>query len=99
MLSNDYYSCFIEAANCYHYYHSCFSESAYETEFQHLLRGREGIVGDMHLPEVKGLKPPQAEAMMRLTKLPAFKALAKGVQNNPVRVDLCQINKCVRTNQ
>lgn len=63
---------------------ACFRESAYEAEFQHLLRGREGMVEHTHLPEVKGLKPPQAEAMMRLTKLPAFKALAKAVQNNPV---------------
>ena len=50
----------------------------------------------MHLPEVKGLKPPQAEAMVRLTKLPAFKALAKAVQNNPVRGNH---KMCLRTNK
>ena len=60
------------------------SDSTYSDEFQHLLRGQEGIVKDVAAIKVEGLKPQQIADMMRLCKLQAFRNLPKRVQNNPV---------------
>ena len=59
------------------------SESSYDVEFNHLLRGMEGIVTDSP-PSVAGLSPQQAQSMQRLAQLPAFSNVAALVHNNAV---------------
>ena len=63
------------------------SESAYDVEFDHLLRGMEVIVTDK-LASISGLNPQQVQNMVRLAKLPAFRNVDKLVQKNTVSVTL-----------
>ena len=62
-----------------------FSESTYEAEFQHMLRGMEGVMTDRSaVPQVEGLSQQQAERMMKLAKLPAMKNLPQKVTSTAV---------------
>lgn len=63
------------------------SEPAYDSEFQHFLRGKEIVLNGMSLPKVKGLTSEQSEAMVRLSRLPAFSDLVDKVQADEVSVD------------
>uniref|UniRef100_A0A8C3AR66 Cytoplasmic dynein 1 heavy chain 1 n=1 Tax=Cyclopterus lumpus TaxID=8103 RepID=A0A8C3AR66_CYCLU len=56
------------------------SEPSYDVEFQHFLRGKEIVLTGMSLPKVKGLTTEQSEAMVRLSRLPAFGDLVEKVQ-------------------
>ncbi|KAL6478123.1 hypothetical protein MHYP_G00139580 [Metynnis hypsauchen] len=56
------------------------SEPPYDTEFQHFLRGKEIVLTGTAVPKVKGLTTEQSEAMVRLSRLPAFKDLVAKVQ-------------------
>ncbi|XP_047193613.1 cytoplasmic dynein 1 heavy chain 1 isoform X1 [Scophthalmus maximus] len=56
------------------------SEPSYDVEFQHYLRGKEIVLTGMSLPKVKGLTTDQCEAMVRLSRLPAFKDLVSKVE-------------------
>ncbi|XP_034530779.1 cytoplasmic dynein 1 heavy chain 1 [Notolabrus celidotus] len=56
------------------------SEPSYDTEFQHYLRGKEIVLTGMSLPKVKGLTTEQSEAMVRLSRLPAFGDLVSNVE-------------------
>ncbi|XP_077866279.1 cytoplasmic dynein 1 heavy chain 1-like [Saccoglossus kowalevskii] len=58
------------------------SEPDYEVEFQHLLRGSEKQLHDRSIPKYKGLTNDKVLAMMRLTKLPAFKGLPNFVASD-----------------
>lgn len=60
------------------------SEPAYDAEFQHFLRGKEIVLTGMALPKVKGLTTEQSEAMVRLSRLPAFKELVDKVEADDV---------------
>lgn len=66
---------------------SCFSEPSYDSEFQHFLRGKEIVLTGMSLPKVKGLTTEQCEAMVRLSRLPAFSDLVDKVQADEVSLD------------
>ncbi|XP_064623935.1 cytoplasmic dynein 1 heavy chain 1-like isoform X3 [Lineus longissimus] len=55
-------------------------EATYEAEYQHFLRGQEGLLIDRAIPKIKFLTPEQNEALAKLAKLPAFKHLVKEVQ-------------------
>lgn len=63
------------------------SEPSYDAEFQHFLRGKEIVLTGTSLPKVKGLTSDQSEAMVRLSRLPAFKDLVAKVQADEVRMD------------
>lgn len=65
--TNDFYNC---------------SEKTYDAEFQHLLRGQEGVMESR--PNIKGLSPQQVDAMLKLAKLKPFKDIRSEVQDNPV---------------
>ena len=67
----------------YVHYYASVSESSYDLEFNHLLRGMEGIVTERP-PSEAGLNPEQAQRMLRLAQLPAFANVAKLVQQNTV---------------
>ncbi|XDV43881.1 hypothetical protein PO909_012272 [Leuciscus waleckii] len=56
------------------------SEPSYDAEFQHFLRGKEIVLSGASVPKVKGLSGEQAEAMVRLSRVPAFKDLVSTVQ-------------------
>ncbi|TMS21226.1 Cytoplasmic dynein 1 heavy chain 1 [Larimichthys crocea] len=56
------------------------SELSYDVEFQHFLRGKEIVLTGMSLPKVKGLTSEQSEAMVRLSRLPAFSDLVDKVE-------------------
>ncbi|XP_018619664.2 cytoplasmic dynein 1 heavy chain 1 isoform X1 [Scleropages formosus] len=56
------------------------SEPSFDAEFQHFLRGKEIVLTGTALPKVKGLSTEQTEAMIRLSRLPAFKDLVSKVQ-------------------
>uniref|UniRef100_H3C202 Dynein cytoplasmic 1 heavy chain 1 n=1 Tax=Tetraodon nigroviridis TaxID=99883 RepID=H3C202_TETNG len=56
------------------------SEPSYDSEFQHFLRGKEIVLTGTSLPKVKGLSSEQSEAMVRLSRLPAFSDLVNKVQ-------------------
>ncbi|XP_037097970.1 cytoplasmic dynein 1 heavy chain 1 isoform X1 [Syngnathus acus] len=58
------------------------SEPSYDTEFQHFLRGKEIVLTGTTLPKVKGLTTEQCEAMIRLSRLPAFKDLVTKIQSD-----------------
>lgn len=60
------------------------SEPSYDSEFQHFLRGKEIVLTGMSLPKVKGLTTEQSEAMVRLSRLPAFKDLVAKVEADEV---------------
>lgn len=62
------------------------SEPSYDTEFQHFLRGKEIVLTGTVLPKVKGLTSDQCEAMVRLSRLPAFKDLVAKVEADEVCV-------------
>ncbi|XP_016335882.1 cytoplasmic dynein 1 heavy chain 1 [Sinocyclocheilus anshuiensis] len=56
------------------------SEPSFDAEFQHFLRGKEIVLSGTTMPKVKGLSSEQSEAMVRLSRLPAFKDLVSKVQ-------------------
>ncbi|XP_016305378.1 LOW QUALITY PROTEIN: cytoplasmic dynein 1 heavy chain 1-like [Sinocyclocheilus anshuiensis] len=56
------------------------SEPSFDAEFQHFLRGKEIVLRGTTVPKVKGLSSEQSEAMVRLSRLPAFKDLVAKVQ-------------------
>jgi len=62
------------------------SESTYDAEFLHLMRGKEGSKM-ASLPKIDWLDQGQLERMVRLEKLPAFKGLT-------VTVDSTQVCHC-----
>lgn len=62
------------------------SEPSYDSEFQHFLRGKEIVLTGMTLPKVKGLSSDQSEAMVRLSRLPAFSDLVNKVEADEVSV-------------
>lgn len=62
------------------------SEPSYDSEFQHFLRGKEIVLTGMSLPKVKGLSSEQSEAMVRLSRLPAFSDLVNKVEADEVSV-------------
>lgn len=66
---------------------SLFSEPSYDSEFQHFLRGKEIVLTGTTLPKVKGLTSEQSEAMVRLSRLPAFSDLVDKVQADEVNAD------------
>uniref|UniRef100_A0A8D0MPF5 Cytoplasmic dynein 1 heavy chain 1 n=1 Tax=Sus scrofa TaxID=9823 RepID=A0A8D0MPF5_PIG len=55
-------------------------EPTYEAEFQHFLRGKEIVLSAGSTPKIPGLTVEQAEAVVRLSCLPAFKDLIAKVQ-------------------
>lgn len=60
---------------------SNYSEPNFEHEFNHFLRGREGILPGQPTIHVPGLNPDQLEGATALSKLPAFKNLQKNLDN------------------
>uniref|UniRef100_A0A2K5END2 Cytoplasmic dynein 1 heavy chain 1 n=1 Tax=Aotus nancymaae TaxID=37293 RepID=A0A2K5END2_AOTNA len=52
----------------------------YDAEFQHFLRGKEIVLSAGSTPRIQGLTVEQAEAVVRLSCLPAFKDLIAKVQ-------------------
>ncbi|MBN3298743.1 DYHC1 protein, partial [Amia calva] len=56
------------------------SEPSFDPEFQHFLRGKEIVLTGTVLPKIKGLSTDQTEAMIRLSRLPAFKDLVSKVE-------------------
>ena len=50
-------------------------EPNFETEFDHFLRGKEGMISGQSALKVEGLTAEQLEACTALIKLPAFKAI------------------------
>lgn len=62
-----------------------FSEPSYDPEFQHFLREKEIVLTGTAVPKVKDLNTEQSEAMMRLSRLPAFRELVAKVQADEVR--------------
>uniref|UniRef100_A0A2K6TE78 Cytoplasmic dynein 1 heavy chain 1 n=1 Tax=Saimiri boliviensis boliviensis TaxID=39432 RepID=A0A2K6TE78_SAIBB len=55
-------------------------EPTYDAEFQHFLRGKEIVLSAGSTPRIQGLTVEQAEAVVRLSCLPAFKDLIAKVQ-------------------
>lgn len=55
-------------------------EPTYDAEFQHFLRGKEIVLSAGSTPKIQGLTVEQAEAVVRLSSLPAFKDLIAKVQ-------------------
>jgi hypothetical protein len=62
---------------------SGFSESTYDLEFQHMLRGKEGTK-ITSLPKISWLDQGQLERMVRLKKLSAFSGLTESVESSDV---------------
>jgi hypothetical protein len=61
-------------------------EPTYDAEFQHFLRGKEIVLSAGSTPKIQGLTVEQAEAVVRLSCLPAFKDLIAKVQADEVSV-------------
>lgn len=61
------------------------SEPNFEHEFNHLLRGREGILPGQPTIHYPGLNPDQLEGATALSKLPAFKNLQRKLDDVEVR--------------
>lgn len=61
-------------------------EPTYDAEFQHFLRGKEIVLSAGSTPKIQGLTMEQAEAVVRLSCLPAFKDLIAKVQADEVIV-------------
>jgi len=59
------------------------SESTYDAEFLHLMRGKEGSKMTS-LPKISWLDQGQLERVVRLEKLPAFKGLVVTVESSEV---------------
>jgi len=59
------------------------SESTYDAEFLHLMRGKEGSQLTS-LPKISWLDQGQLERVVRLERLPAFKGLAITVESSEV---------------
>uniref|UniRef100_G1PMK1 AAA+ ATPase domain-containing protein n=1 Tax=Myotis lucifugus TaxID=59463 RepID=G1PMK1_MYOLU len=55
-------------------------EPTYDAEFQHFLRGKEIVLTAGSTPTIQGLTVEQAEAVVRLSCLPAFRDLIAKVQ-------------------
>lgn len=73
--------------NLNHFNLSLSSEPSYDGEFQHYLRGKEIVLTGTSLPKVKGLTTEQSEAMVRLSRLPAFGDLVDKVEADEVSFD------------
>ncbi|CAM1332552.1 DYNC1H1 (predicted) [Pycnogonum litorale] len=58
------------------------SEVGFEIEFQHLLRGKEGIIPGKVSLSIDGLEQENSESVVALTKLSAFKTLIEKVESN-----------------
>lgn len=61
-----------------------YREPTYDAEFQHFLRGKEMVLNTGSTPKIQGLTMEQAEAVVRLSCLPAFKDLIAKVQADEV---------------
>lgn len=61
-------------------------EPTYDAEFQHFLRGKEIVLSAGSTPKIQGLTVEQAEAVVRLSCLPAFKDLIAKVQADEVSI-------------
>lgn len=61
-----------------------FSEPSYDPEFQHFLREKEIVLTGTTVPKVTDLSTEQSEAMVRLSRLPAFRDLVVKVQADEV---------------
>lgn len=59
------------------------SESSYDLEFLHMMRGKEGTKMTS-VPKINWLEHGQLERMVRLEKLPAFKGLTETVESSEV---------------
>lgn len=59
-------------------------EPTYDAEFQHFLRGKEIVLTAGSTPTIQGLTVEQAEAVVRLSCLPAFRDLIAKVQADEV---------------
>jgi len=59
------------------------SESTYDAEFLHLMRGKEGSQMTS-LPKISWLDQGQLERVVRLEKLPVFKGLVTTVESSEV---------------
>ena len=59
-----------------------FSDSTYEAEFQHFLRGQEGLPLENVATKVEGLTQAQAGAMVQLSKLGPFRKLGQNIPGN-----------------
>ena len=59
-----------------------FSDSTYEVEFQHFLRGQEGLPLENIAPKVEGLSQAQASAMLQLSKLSPFRKISQKISGN-----------------
>lgn len=57
------------------------NESTYDQEFQHLMRGMEGLLNE-NLPKIDWLKPSQLQSLVRLGRLPAFKGVTSSLQDS-----------------
>ncbi|GAB6020623.1 Dynein heavy chain, cytoplasmic [Chamberlinius hualienensis] len=57
------------------------NEPSYDAEFHHFLQGREVVPLDKNAPTVEGLTAEQREAMVFLSKLPAFRKIADKIKN------------------
>lgn len=60
-----------------------YSESTYDMEFQHLMRGMEGHLTE-NLPKIDWLKPAQLQLVVRLESLAPFKGLLHALQKSEV---------------
>ena len=60
----------------------CCSESTYESEFNHFLRGQEGLPMDRTASTVEGLTPEQCHGMVQLSKLTPFRKLSQKISGN-----------------
>lgn len=60
------------------------------------MRGKEIVLTGMSLPKVKGLTTEQCEAMVRLSRLPAFSDLVDKVQADEVSLvsAICPLRQC-----
>ncbi|XP_076442165.1 cytoplasmic dynein 1 heavy chain 1-like isoform X5 [Babylonia areolata] len=58
------------------------SEGTYDAEFNHFLRSQEGLILDKSGLVAAGLSQQQNAALLRLSKLPAFRNMLNEVKNN-----------------
>ncbi|GFO25932.1 dynein heavy chain, cytoplasmic [Plakobranchus ocellatus] len=58
------------------------NESSYEAEFEHFMRSQEGLLGIKPDSSVPGLSSHQHAAVIRLSKMPAFKNIVREITSN-----------------
>ncbi|RWS31185.1 Dynein heavy chain: cytoplasmic-like protein [Leptotrombidium deliense] len=63
------------------------AENNFELEFQHFLRGREGILPGQSTVHAAGLNADQLEAATALSKLPAFRNIQQNIDSIPAFSD------------